>query len=196
MWSRQPQTCVAPDYVIVPREQQDELISALRAQCDSLYPEGALNSSSYGRIVSDGHFNRLKGLLEGTRGEICFGGKTSDNRGFEPTIVKNVDEGDSLLEEYARTFSSNGCSSNLEFQGDIRPNPANSSGQQYRGRDRVRQCSVSSPWPYPNDYEHFFGFSDHPLALYAFTEDPGTKDYSQFGSFSVQIAHAINTIDY
>ncbi|KAF8064447.1 aldehyde dehydrogenase [Lyophyllum atratum] len=93
------QICVAPDYVLVLREKQEEFIAALKSAYDTFYPEGALNSTSISRIVSELHLQRLKGLLDRTKGEIVFGGKTNAKLGFEPTIVKNVAEGDSLLEE-------------------------------------------------------------------------------------------------
>ncbi|KAG5338228.1 hypothetical protein C0989_007898 [Termitomyces sp. Mn162] len=91
------QICVAPDFVLVLREKQEELAAALKVAHDSFYPEGALNSMS--RIISDTHHKRLRGLLERTQGKIIFGGRTDEKRGFEPTIVKDVSEGDSLLEE-------------------------------------------------------------------------------------------------
>ncbi|KAG5636061.1 hypothetical protein H0H81_009232 [Sphagnurus paluster] len=93
------QICIAPDFVLVLRDRQEELVNALKAAYDTFYPEGALNSISFGRIISDLHFNRLKGLLERTKGDVAFGGKTNEKRGFEPTVVSNVTEGDSLLEE-------------------------------------------------------------------------------------------------
>lgn len=81
------------------REKQDELIAAFKAAYKSFYPEGALKSESFSRIVSDAHFKRVKGLLDRTKGEIVLGGKTNENRGIEPTIVNNVVDGDSLMEE-------------------------------------------------------------------------------------------------
>jgi aldehyde dehydrogenase (NAD+) len=96
--------CVCPDYVLVPREKQDELIACLTQHLKAFFPEGALSSQSFGRIVSDLHFNRLMGLLKRTKGEIVFGGGTDQRRGIEPTIVKNVMEDDSLLEEYDSSF--------------------------------------------------------------------------------------------
>ncbi|KAF5376651.1 hypothetical protein D9615_007812 [Tricholomella constricta] len=93
------QICVAPDYVVVLRDQQDELIAGLKSAYESFYPNGALNSTSYGRIVSDTHFERLKGQLKRTRGEVAFGGQTNEKRWFEPTIVKDVAGDDPLLEE-------------------------------------------------------------------------------------------------
>ncbi|KAG6878667.1 hypothetical protein C0992_007735 [Termitomyces sp. T32_za158] len=94
LWAK---ICIAPDFVLVLREKQEELAAALKVAYDSFYPNGALNSM--GRIVSDAHHKRLKGLLARTQGEIVFGGCFDENRGFEPTIVKNVSEGDSLMEE-------------------------------------------------------------------------------------------------
>lgn len=79
------------------REKQEELAAALKVAYDSFYPNGALDSM--GRIVSDTHHKRLQGLLARTQGEIVFGGRFDEKRGFEPTVVKNVSEGDSLMEE-------------------------------------------------------------------------------------------------
>lgn len=92
--------CVSPDYILIPEHKQDELVDALKAQYDSFFPAGsALRSNSFARIVSKAHFNRLKDLLSGTNGDICFGGKTNDDLQFEPTIVKNVTGDDSLMTE-------------------------------------------------------------------------------------------------
>ncbi|KAG6811609.1 hypothetical protein H0H92_006624 [Tricholoma furcatifolium] len=92
--------CVCPDFVLVLREKQEELIEGLKAAYKSFYPDGALNNKCIARIISDGHLKRLKGLLERTKGEIVFGGQVDEKtRAFEPTVVKNVTETDSLLEE-------------------------------------------------------------------------------------------------
>ncbi|RDB17524.1 Aldehyde dehydrogenase family 3 member B1 [Hypsizygus marmoreus] len=93
------QMCVSPDYVLVLRELQDKFVAALKAAHDIFYPEGPLNSTSFSRVVSEAHFKRLNGLLSRTKGEIVFGGKTNEKFWFEPTIVKDVADGDSLLEE-------------------------------------------------------------------------------------------------
>ncbi|KAG6815270.1 hypothetical protein H0H93_010376, partial [Arthromyces matolae] len=93
------QICVTPDFVLVLRDKQEELCQALKEAYESFYPDGALNSTSIGRIVTEAHHKRLTGLLERTKGEIVFGGRINDKKGFEPTIVKNVPGDDSLLEE-------------------------------------------------------------------------------------------------
>ncbi|KZP11668.1 aldehyde dehydrogenase [Athelia psychrophila] len=93
------QICVAPDYILIPRSSQDEFIAALKKHYAAFYPKGALSSDSYGRIVSSLHWSRLKSLLDRTQGEIVLGGGVDDKNGIEPTVVKNVKDGDSLMEE-------------------------------------------------------------------------------------------------
>jgi aldehyde dehydrogenase (NAD+) len=93
------QICLAPDYVLVHRDQQDEFIKALKEYHDIFFPEGALQSSSYGRIVTLNHRSRLVSLLERSQGTISFGGKVDGEKGFEPTVVRDVKGDDSLMEE-------------------------------------------------------------------------------------------------
>lgn len=92
---------MAPDYILIPRSSQDEFIAALKKHYTAFYPKGALSSESYGRIVSSLHWSRLKSLLDRTQGEIVLGGGVDDKNGIEPTVVKDVKEGDSLLEEFS-----------------------------------------------------------------------------------------------
>ncbi|PPQ71655.1 hypothetical protein CVT26_010574 [Gymnopilus dilepis] len=96
------QICVAPDYILAERSILPALLDALKEEYRSFYPEGPFKSSSYGRIVSDAHVERLKGVLGRTNGQIVLGGKWSEDqgkRGLEPTFVVDVKPGDSLLEE-------------------------------------------------------------------------------------------------
>lgn len=86
--------------MLLPRDRQDDFIAALKEHHHEFFPEGSLNSKSYSRIVSDSHFTRLKSVLAQTKGEVVLGGKTDDKRGFELTVVKNVEGDDPLLEEH------------------------------------------------------------------------------------------------
>jgi aldehyde dehydrogenase (NAD+) len=94
------QICIAPDYVLIPRDKQVEFVAALTEHYHKFFPEGPLKSSSYSRIVSTVHHSRLMSLLARTKGTIALGGRVDDNKGFEPTVVRDVYDGDSLLEEY------------------------------------------------------------------------------------------------
>ncbi len=57
------QTCVAPDYVLAPRENLDAVVSALRKAFECMYPE-IIDTPDYSSIVSDRHFDRLKNLIK------------------------------------------------------------------------------------------------------------------------------------
>ncbi|TFK73844.1 aldehyde dehydrogenase [Pluteus cervinus] len=92
------QICVAPDYVLISKHRQDAFVQALKKHYAEFYPDGALKSDSYGRIVNETHHARLVNVLKGTKGTIVVGGK-AEGREFEPTVVKDVKSGDSLLDE-------------------------------------------------------------------------------------------------
>jgi aldehyde dehydrogenase (NAD+) len=62
-----------------------------------------LDDSNYGNIINEMHFNRLSSLLDRTKGEkvtrVMEGRKDEARKRFETTVVKDVKDGDSLLEE-------------------------------------------------------------------------------------------------
>lgn len=94
------QTCVAPDYVLVPRAFQDTFVQALKETYESFYPESAKAPEAYSRIVTPQAFNRVKFLLDNTKGEVVFGGETdAETKFIAPTVIKNVSADDSLMSE-------------------------------------------------------------------------------------------------
>ncbi|KAF8166014.1 aldehyde dehydrogenase [Crassisporium funariophilum] len=95
------QICVAPDYILAHSSIIPALENALKEHYKAFYPDGALASESYSRVVSDQHFARLKGVLGRTDGKIVMGGQWEEGgkRGFEPTVVTGVKANDALLEE-------------------------------------------------------------------------------------------------
>jgi coniferyl-aldehyde dehydrogenase len=60
------QTCIAPDYVLVPQAKLEAFIQAARAAVAQHYPTLAANPD-YTAIINDRHFNRLHGLLDEAR---------------------------------------------------------------------------------------------------------------------------------
>ncbi|QRW05395.1 aldehyde dehydrogenase family protein [Ceratobasidium sp. AG-Ba] len=93
------QTCVAPDYIIVPEEGQEALVNELTAAYKQFYPNGAKQSDSYARIVSERHYDRLKQMVDETKGSVVAGGSADADRAqkfIAPTIVKDV-HGDDIL---------------------------------------------------------------------------------------------------
>ncbi|WP_308142405.1 coniferyl aldehyde dehydrogenase [Burkholderia pseudomallei] len=55
------QTCIAPDYVLVPRGKEAEFVARARARMARLYPNLSTNPD-YTSIISERHFARLQGL--------------------------------------------------------------------------------------------------------------------------------------
>ncbi|ARK48898.1 coniferyl aldehyde dehydrogenase [Burkholderia pseudomallei] len=55
------QTCIAPDYVLVPRGKEAEFVARARAQMARLYPNLSTNPD-YTSIISERHFARLQRL--------------------------------------------------------------------------------------------------------------------------------------
>jgi coniferyl-aldehyde dehydrogenase len=56
------QTCVAPDYLLVPAAQRDAMVDALRRAAARMYPTLAQNPD-YTAIINPQHFERLQRLL-------------------------------------------------------------------------------------------------------------------------------------
>ncbi|MGF6965517.1 coniferyl-aldehyde dehydrogenase [Paraburkholderia sp. WC7.3g] len=61
------QTCVAPDYVLVPRGKEQAFIERARARMMKMYPDFAQNLD-YTSIISARHFERLERLADEARG--------------------------------------------------------------------------------------------------------------------------------
>ncbi|MCU0769343.1 MAG: coniferyl aldehyde dehydrogenase [Burkholderiaceae bacterium] len=57
------QTCIAPDYLLVPRTQVPALVEAAAAQARRMYPRG-LADPDYCSIINQRHYGRLLGYLE------------------------------------------------------------------------------------------------------------------------------------
>jgi aldehyde dehydrogenase (NAD+) len=94
------QTCVAPDYILVPKSFQGKLVDALVAQYKKFYPDNKIKDDQYSTIITPEAFKRIKSLLDASKGTIVIGGEVDENRKYiAPTIVKDVAADDSLLSE-------------------------------------------------------------------------------------------------
>ncbi|PSS37509.1 hypothetical protein PHLCEN_2v716 [Hermanssonia centrifuga] len=94
------QVCVAPDYVLIPRDAQDHFIQEVQDIYKTFYPTDPATSDSYSRIISEGHTARIKRYIDETKGEIIIGGEVDVGKKYiAPTVVKNVPFDDSLMDE-------------------------------------------------------------------------------------------------
>ena len=57
------QTCVAPDYVLVHRDVEDQFLGGVLRAVHDFYGDDPRTSADYGRIVNERHFDRLTGLI-------------------------------------------------------------------------------------------------------------------------------------
>jgi aldehyde dehydrogenase (NAD+) len=91
------QTCVAPDYVLVPRHLQEEFISKLKNHLQSFYGN-VKSSKDYPRIINEKHFDRLMSLVVPEK--LAIGGDSSrEEKYISPTVMKDVSWNDKVMED-------------------------------------------------------------------------------------------------
>lgn len=159
------QTCVAPDYVLGTDAALARLAKELPLAIEDLYGAEPAHSLAYGRIVNDGAFARITGLLAhdlaDDAGSALVSGGSSDaaTRYIEPTVL-HVDAAAELMEE--------------EIFGPVLP-----------------LLTVGSA----EEAIAFINERDKPLALYVFSSDESVRaDFMEQTSsgalnFGVPVAH-------
>jgi coniferyl-aldehyde dehydrogenase len=140
------QTCIAPDYVLLPRGRMDAFVAAARAVVARLYPDLARNRQ-YASLVSTRHFERIAGLRDeaaaaGARIEP-LGDAPADpgRRLFPPELLLDVPADAAVMRE--------------EIFGPLLPLVP------YDTLDQAIDCVNAKP---------------HPLALYLFERDRASID--------------------
>ncbi|OUR91557.1 aldehyde dehydrogenase family protein [Flavobacteriales bacterium 34_180_T64] len=97
------QTCIAPDYILIHKSVKEEFIKRYKASVLHYYSKEASTSDSYCRIVNNRHFNRLVKHIEDAKDKsavIELGGRyNSDDNFIEPTLISNLPEDASLLQD-------------------------------------------------------------------------------------------------
>ena len=90
------QTCVAPDYVFLPRGKTAEFLDHYKVCVEEMYPSIAYNQD-YTSIINDKQYNRLQGYLEDARDQgaqiISFNPQQEDVdavRKIAPTVLTGV----------------------------------------------------------------------------------------------------------
>jgi aldehyde dehydrogenase (NAD+) len=98
------QTCIAPDYVLIPEELEKDFVTNFSDSVEQLFfTQGELNLATYAKIINQKHFDRLKGLLqlaEQAGAKSAWGGKTTaENLTIYPTILTSVDADNPIMAE-------------------------------------------------------------------------------------------------
>ncbi|SFP16584.1 aldehyde dehydrogenase (NAD+)/coniferyl-aldehyde dehydrogenase [Variovorax sp. PDC80] len=98
------QTCIAPDYVLVPREQQARFVEAARRVFAALYPDLGRNAD-YTSIVSPRHFARLEALVTEAQAQGAAVERLGDapadaaSRRLPPVLLTGVGDGMRVMQE-------------------------------------------------------------------------------------------------
>jgi coniferyl-aldehyde dehydrogenase len=106
-WLNAGQTCIAPDYVLVPESRRDELVKALRDEVAQRYPELDGNPD-YTRIVNEPQYRRLRAHLDDARArhievvplaDLKDPARAETERLLPPTLVINPSDEATLMQE-------------------------------------------------------------------------------------------------
>lgn len=99
------QTCVAPDYILLPESKVEEFVKHAKAAVTKLYAdsENPMASPDFCRIVSTRHYQRLTGLLHeameaGAKVEMGGASDASENY-IAPTLLSGVSPESRLMQE-------------------------------------------------------------------------------------------------
>ena len=99
------QTCIAPDYVLVPNDQRAAFVAAMRAYVARHYPD-LKATPDYTSIIHDGHYRRLHALVDEAReggAEIHVlpdeSAHDDARRVFAPTLIVNPDPALRVMQE-------------------------------------------------------------------------------------------------
>jgi coniferyl-aldehyde dehydrogenase len=107
------QTCIAPDYILVPRDQVDRFVQLLRTSMATLYPTFRSNPD-YSGIISQRHLDRLRELIRDARSQGATvieiepdgagagtgtGAVAAAGRQLAPTVLLEVTDGMRVMNE-------------------------------------------------------------------------------------------------
>ncbi|MCL6258911.1 aldehyde dehydrogenase family protein [Aquiflexum sp. TKW24L] len=91
------QTCIAPDYILIPVRLKDTFIDEMKKSLEKMYvsnKKGIESSKDYSRIVNENHFNRIQHIIADANlkgAKIEFGGNANREQNYiEPTILSNM----------------------------------------------------------------------------------------------------------
>ena len=98
-WLNAGQTCVAPDYILVHQDVEEQLIEKLREAVHEFYGEDPSATPDFGRVANVRHHRRLMALLK-DGGDVAFGGEADEEQRYvAPTVLRNVPVDSAIMSE-------------------------------------------------------------------------------------------------
>lgn len=100
------QTCIAPDYVLVPESKKEAFIAQAKAALQRYYDpqhDGIEQSPDYARLINAGHFSRVKSLFDDAfeKGAVVEAGGNwnQETKYFAPTLLSGISEEMGVFQE-------------------------------------------------------------------------------------------------
>ena len=81
------QTCIAPDYVLLPKKDKLFFVEHCKKWVKTFYSESIMDSPDYGRIINSNHFDRLSNYLDSAN-ILCGGEMNREDLYIEPTLIE------------------------------------------------------------------------------------------------------------
>jgi len=92
------QTCIAPDYVLVPAEKATEFLKWIEFWIKEMYGENPIKSPDLAGIINSRHLDRLQRLIQGSP-LICGGESDSSGNRLAPTVLYPVNMNEPVMQE-------------------------------------------------------------------------------------------------
>lgn len=90
------QTCIAPDYVLLPKSIKAEFLRLAKEEIEQAFY--SIENGNYVRIINDRNVDRLKRLIDPKK--VYFGGEVlEEERIIQPTLIQDVTFDDAIMQE-------------------------------------------------------------------------------------------------
>lgn len=90
------QTCIAPDYVLLPKSMKDEFLRLAKAEIEQA--SYSLENGNFIRIINNRNVERLKKLIDNNK--VYYGGEIlEEQRIIQPTLMQDVTFDDAIMQE-------------------------------------------------------------------------------------------------
>ncbi|MNJ97219.1 Aldehyde dehydrogenase [compost metagenome] len=99
------QTCIAPDYILIPESRQEEFVMEYTHAATRLFfnSNQQINENAYAKIINERHFKRLTTLIDDATekgAKIAFGGgKDAAKQTINPTVLTQVNLDSDIMKE-------------------------------------------------------------------------------------------------
>ena len=92
------QVCISQNYTLVDKEVITSFVAEMKAAMKDFYPKGTRHTEDFGRIVNNRQWQRLKKMVDESKGKILMGGEMDESDNYiEPTMIQVDSSQDSLI---------------------------------------------------------------------------------------------------